>query len=46
MDAFMKTNEQSQHWRQIAGIENGDGGKKPYQKPARQNIGYSEFMRA
>jgi hypothetical protein len=36
MDAFMKTNEQSQHGQQIAGIEIGPGGKKPYQKPARR----------
>jgi hypothetical protein len=36
MDAFMKTNDESQHGQQIAGIEIAAGRKKPYQKPARR----------
>ena len=32
----MKNNDESQHGQQIAGIENGAGGKKPYHKPARR----------
>jgi hypothetical protein len=36
MDAFMKNHDQSQQGQQIAGIEIGAGGKKPYQKPARR----------
>jgi hypothetical protein len=36
MDAFMKNHDQSQNGQQIAGIEIGAGGKKPYQKPARR----------
>jgi hypothetical protein len=36
MDAFMKNHDQSQDGQQIAGVEIGAGGKKPYQKPARR----------
>ena len=32
----MKNHDQSQNGQQIAGIEIGAGGKKPYLKPARR----------